>query len=322
MRHRRLVFTGPGAVAVEAFDPGPPGPGQVGLTTLVSAVSAGTEALLWSGLWPAGMAVDSLWDPTPRDQPYPLAYGYAAVGRVDTLGPGVDQHWLGRLAFVFGPHQSAFVVDVADLVALPPGLAPEDAVFLASLETALTLAQDAAPVAGEAVGLWGLGTVGLLTGLILGPSFAVKAWDPIELRRTLAARRGLDTGQPASGTCDVALELSGHPEAFDQALAALRFSGRLVVGSWYGARPVSVNLGGEFHRSRIHIVSSQVSSLNPGLSGRWTKARRLAAALDLAATLAPSSLVTHRFALEAAPEAYAQACDQSEKGLQVLFTYS
>jgi len=52
------------------------------------------------------------------------------------------------------------------------------------------------------------------------------------------------------------------------------YSGRVVIGSWYGSKPVQLDLGGAFHRSRIRLISSQVSSLAPELSGRWDKSRR------------------------------------------------
>lgn len=322
MTGRRLVFRAPGIVAAEAFDPGTPGTGQVRVKTLVSALSAGTESLLWQGLWPKDLPLDDLWAPGIGTADYPVAYGYAAVGRVEALGPGVGGEWLGKRVFSFTAHQNVSVSDVSRLIVLPSDLEPEDAVFLASMETALTLAQDAAPVTGETVGLWGLGTIGILTGALLKGRYRVNLWDRLPFRRDRAAAFGAGTvARPAAGSCDVSLELTGNPAALNEALAATRFSGRLILGSWYGGGTVPVDLGGAFHRSRIQILASQVSTVAPGLSGRWTKERRLAAALDLIGTLRPSALVTHRFPLDRGADAYRQACDTPDTGLQVLFTY-
>ena len=320
MADRRLVFLGPGTVAAELFDAGLPGPGEVSVKTGLSAISAGTEGLLWKGNWPPDVLLDPVWSRRPAA--YPVGYGYAAVGRVDKLGPGVDPAWKDRVVFSFTGHQSRVTLPLERLIPLPTGLPPEDGVFLAALETALTLVQDAAPVVGETVGVWGLGTIGMLASALASRSFRVLAWDSRPSRRNRAADLGIaEVVQPGPNSCDVVLELTGNPSALDEALGATRFSGRIVLGSWYGARPVPVTLGGRFHRSRIELVSSQVSTLSPVLSGRWTKERRYETVLNLAAVLRPSRLVTHRFSLDQAPQAYRQACDRPEEGLQVLFTY-
>jgi hypothetical protein len=44
-----------------------------------------------------------------------------------------------------------------------------------------------------------------------------------------------------------------------QALDGVGYHGRLVLGSWYGEKEVTLDLGGRFHRSHIQIISSQVS---------------------------------------------------------------
>lgn len=322
MADRRLVFLGPRTVAVEDFDPRAPGPGEVRIRTVTSAISAGSEGLLWKGTWPEGLPLDAVWNPQPGSAEYPVRYGYAAVSRVETLGEGVDPIWKGREVFSFTGHQSSATLAIDSLVPLPDGMSAEDGVFLASIETALALVQDAAPVAGELVGVWGLGTIGILSAALAARSFPVQAWDSVPFRRELAVWFGItEVSRPEPRSCDVVLELTGQPSALDEALLAARFSGRVVLGSFYPAGPVPVTLSGEFHRSRIALISSQVSTLSPELSGRWTKARRRNAAVGLAAVLHPSKLVTHRFPLGDAALAYSQACDHPENGLQVLFTY-
>ena len=319
---QELVFRGARSVGVEPLEALVPSPGEVGLKTLVTAISAGTEGLLWRGLWPEGVALDATLPEFQRPMTYPVRYGYASVGTIEAVGAGVDPTLGGRLAFSFTGHRSWSTLPVEQIRLLPAGMTAEDGVFLAAMETALTLVQDAAPVVGETVGIWGLGTIGLLAAPMLG-NFDLYAWDIEPFRRHLAAARGItQLEQPPVGLCDVTLELSGNPSALAQALAATRFSGRVIVGSWYGAKAVEVPLGMDFHRSRIQLQSSQVSSLNPSLSGRWTKDRRLSKALEWIDRLKPSGLVTHRFSLDDAEAAYQQACDSPGTGGQVLFTYS
>ena len=72
---------------------------------------------------------------------------------------------------------------------------------------------------------------------------------------------------------DLTLELSGSPEALGAAITLTRFSGRIVIGSWYGEKRAPIDLGGLFHRSRLKLISSQVSTIAPELSARWDKQR-------------------------------------------------
>ena len=42
--------------------------------------------------------------------------------------------------------------------------------------------------------------------------------------------------------------------------------------SWYGTKEVTLPLGAEFHRRRLRIRSTQVSTIAAALAGRWTVA--------------------------------------------------
>ncbi len=88
----------------------------------------------------------------------------------------------------------------------------------------------------------------------------------------------------------------------------------MLVASWYGSSPVTLPLGGRFHRRRLTIRSTQVSTIPAALSGRWTHDRRLAHAVDLAATLPLAALATDTVPFEQAGEGYARV-DARETGL-------
>jgi len=94
-----------------------------------------------------------------------------------------------------------------------------------------------------------------------------------------------------------------------------------VIGSWYGDRPVEVALGGRFHRSRMTLVSSQVSTIDPQLSGRWTGERRSTVAWRLLRDVDVDLLITHRFPLAEAAEAYALVDEHPDDAIQVLLDY-
>jgi threonine dehydrogenase-like Zn-dependent dehydrogenase len=122
---------------------------------------------------------------------------------------------------------------------------------------------------------------------------------------------------------DLVYECTGRPGVLEQAVSACGFSGRVVVGSWYGTKRAEIGLGGRFHRSRIQVVSSQVSTIAPELRGRWTKARRgdvaMNAVRDVQAFI--DTLVTRVAPLEEAEAVYDSIASDSSNDVQVLFDY-
>jgi threonine dehydrogenase-like Zn-dependent dehydrogenase len=77
---------------------------------------------------------------------------------------------------------------------------------------------------------------------------------------------------------------------------------------------VTLPLGGAFHRRRLTIRSSQVSTIPASLRGRWTRERRREVARELLAELPLEAVATHEFPFEAASSAY-EALDQGREGL-------
>ena len=143
------------------------------------------------------------------------------------------------------------------------------------------------------------------------------------LRRSQALTWGATAALPpddlaAVAPVDLTYELSGNPAALDTAIALTGYAGRIVVGSWYGAKRAPIDLGGRFHRSRLHLVSSQVSTIDPALSGRWDKTRRFEVAWQMLRTLDTAPLITHRYRLADAAAAYRQIDQHPAATLQVL----
>jgi threonine dehydrogenase-like Zn-dependent dehydrogenase len=124
-----------------------------------------------------------------------------------------------------------------------------------------------------------------------------------------------------NGSADLTFELSGRPETLNDALAITGFSGRIVIGSWYGEKRAKIDLGGTFHRSRIKLISSQVSTVAPELSGRWNKARRFNTAWKALQRIQPEKWITHRLPVEDAKEAYRLLDENPQETIQVRFDY-
>jgi threonine dehydrogenase-like Zn-dependent dehydrogenase len=341
MERQALYFTGPRQVALQSEPIPSPAFGQVLVQTIMSAISPGTELLVYRGLAPADLARDETITALAGDFSFPLNYGYAAVGRVLELGPGVAPVWKDRLVFAFQPHASHFLAAPDELLGLPAGLKPEEAVFFPNMETAVTFLLDGRPLLGEQVAIFGQGIVGLLLTAVLGrwPLSSLVTLDLYPRRRLLSEdlgahlsldpsapdalgrlAAGLQVGGPYPGA-DLCYEISGSPAALDQAIAATGFNGRIVIGSWYGLKRSDLNLGGRFHRSRMRLISSQVSSLNPELSGRWNKTRRFQVTWQMLAEVQPARFITQRFPIAQAAQAFELLDRHPEDAIQVILTY-
>ena len=307
----------------------------------VSAISAGTELLVYCGRFPASLLLDAAIPALARPFSYPVAYGYASVGQVVEVGREANKELLNRPVFCFHPHESHYTIHQDQLILLPSDIEPIDAAFLAAMETAVNFLMDGQPVIGEKVAVFGLGVIGLLATALLSqlPLGDLAVLDPCALRRRSAEAAGapisLDPGAPhaleelnkrlksVSGEAgaDLVYELSGNPAALNQAIGIAGAGARIVIGSWYGTKKAELDLGGGFHRNRIKLISSQVSTLAPQFSARWTKSRRLQVAMDMIRQVKPGRFVTHRFNVRQAAEAYELLDKQPHEAMQVLLTY-
>jgi 2-desacetyl-2-hydroxyethyl bacteriochlorophyllide A dehydrogenase len=312
----------------------PPGPGEVRIRSITSAISHGTEMLVYRGEVPADLPLDL---PTfAGDFSFPIKHGYATVGRVLDAGAGVEHLSPGDLLFVHHPHQETFAVPADLPVRLPDGTDPTVGLFFANLETALNVVHDTPLHLGETALVFGQGVVGLLVTQLLKRAGAdrVLAVEPIERRRELALEVGADAAlEPgedllervleATGGrgADVAVEASTSGAALQAAVDAAAAEGTVVVASWYGTKPVTLSLGGHFHRGRVRVRSSQVGRIAPELGPRWDRARRTEAVLGLIPRLRLAELVSHRIPFEEAPRAYRLVDEDPGETVQVVLTY-
>ncbi len=172
----------------------------------------------------------------------------------------------------------------------------------------------------------GLGAVGVLVAALLARAGAVVLGsEPDPARRAAAAAFGVRAVDPddiaevvAAATggrgADLVVEASGNPPALASSLGLLAHEGTALVCSWYGTKPVALPLGAAFHRRRLALRSTQVSTLPAALSSRWDRRRRAELAWRLARELPLPVLATHAFSFEQAAEAYACA-DRKDDGL-------
>ena len=342
MNRKTLYFTAPRQIELREETLPAPGADEVLVETTCSAISAGTEMLIYQGRFPRNVETDSVISGLRGGFRYPMAYGYASVGKVVKVGTSLDQDLVDQLVFAFQPHTSHFICKPETLILVPQSLFPETACFLPNMETAVNLVQDGAPILGERVLVLGQGVVGLLTASLLSefPLEKLITVDRFELRRQMSdiERYANHVTRPTSldpdsenfreqahsflqQGADLTFELSGNPAALNDAITLTAFSGRIVIGSWYGEKQAEVDLGSSFHRSRIKLISSQVSTISPELSGRWDKARRFDVAWNSLERIKPEKWITHRFALDQAEEAYRLLDENPQETIQILITY-
>lgn len=332
-----LYFTAPREVMLRREEVPPPSPGEVQVRSIISGISAGTEMLFYRGNVDEGSPLDTSIPSLREGLMRPFKYGYATVGAVESAGENVPQSWKGRTVFSFHSHESLFNASPGDLIPVPPGIGAEDAVMLPATETALSLVMDAAPLVGERAVVMGQGVIGLLTTAILSfmPLSRLVTTDLISLRRERSLALGADASVDPSGVtkdaleaagltsgpADLVLELTGNPEALELATHMCGLEGRIVVGSWYGNQAFSCPLGEDFHRRRLRIISSQVSTIGGALSPRWTKERRIEEAWRMVSRIRPSRLITHRLPFGKAPSAYRLLDENAADAIQVILEY-
>ena len=334
MKARQLWFVGTAEVEIREQEIGYPAADEILVRTQYSGISAGTEMLVYRGQLPGDIALDaSIAALKDKGNSYPLMYGYACVGRIEAVGSAVDSKIQGKLIFAFQPHVSHFICRQEHVVLLPDDLPEEAGIFLANMETAVSLLIDAQPKANESVAVIGLGIVGQLVNCLMQdyPVKKVIVTDRIAGRRELAtqtsgfksfdpdAREFLD--EIGEEGVELVFELSGNPQALNLAIQICGFAGRIIVGSWYGNKTSELKLGGRFHRNRISIISSQVSTIHPDYSAVWTREKRLKKALESIVSLHPEQFISHRFHITKAVDAYRTLDMEAEQVMQVIFTY-
>jgi NADPH:quinone reductase-like Zn-dependent oxidoreductase len=265
---------------------------EVLVRTLYSGVSRGTEALVHHGRVPRSEH-DRMRAPFQMGEfPFPVKYGYMAVGRVED-GPG---DLVGKTVFCLHPHQDLFRVPVEAVTVVPEGIPAERATLAANMETAINILWDGRPCLGDRITVIGAGVLGSLVSYLAAqiPGADVTLVDVLASRATVAEALGVSffQAEPRPGPAtvdesllgsDLVIHTSGSPRGLASALVAAGPEARIVEASWYGDREVNVALGAEFHSQRLELRSSQVGQIPPHQARRWTHRRRLELALRLLA---------------------------------------
>ncbi len=278
---RALWYVAPGKAEVREERLPPSAPGNVRVRALYGAVSRGTEALIFNGRVPQGEFQRMRAPFMAGNFPFPVKYGYATVGRVET------GDMRGRVVFALHPHQTLFDIPASAAAPIPDNVPPQRAVLAANMETALNAIWDAAPGPTGRIAVVGGGVVGALVAFLCArtPGSEVTLIDINPARAELARKLGVGFATPdaAKGECAFVFHTSASAAGLTSALSLAADEATVLELSWYGDAPVPVPLGGAFHSRRLKLVSSQVGKVAPSRRKTTTHAQRLSEALGLLA---------------------------------------
>ena len=321
MNGQRIVFTGPGQAALQAFEVPRPGPGQVLVRTTRTLVSAGTEIKSFLGL------------PHGEPRPYPRTSGYSHVGVVEQVGPGVESVKSGdRIATIKG-HASHVLVDLSRggeagewLQPVPDDVTDSQATFTVLGSVAMHGVRKAAFRLGESCLLAGQGVVGQLVGQLarLDGARPVIGMDLDPARLEASRASGIDRqvlvergDVPAAeqevldltggGGVNVAIDCTATTEAFPGLLRMAAMQGRIVVlGSLVGT--VEISLFDEIQLKELTIIGAHQpkAPTQPHPTNPWTQSANRALVLGLIGDqrLRVDHLISHEAPASEAPALY------------------
>jgi len=263
----------------------------VQVAALFGAISRGTERLVHAGRVPATEYRRMRAPHMAGAFPFPVKYGYATVGRVES-GPA---ELCGRTVFALHPHQDFFNMPVESVLPVPDGIPPTRAVLAANMETAVNAYWDGMPCACDRIAVVGGGLLGMLCAYLCAriPGAEVTVVDVVPSRGELARRIGARFASTANDLtdCDIVFHTSGTAAGLAAALRIAGDESPIIELSWYGSGEIAAPLGEAFHSRRLRVLSSQVGKVAPSHRPRWSPARRLAAALALLRDSAVDALI-------------------------------
>jgi NADPH:quinone reductase-like Zn-dependent oxidoreductase len=258
-----------------------PGPSEVRVRALCGALSRGTERLVLGGHVPASEFERMRAPFMGGNFPFPVKYGYSIVGLVEAGPAGLE----GQVVFALHPHQNLFNVPSSAVVRLPDGLPHSRAVLAANMETALNAVWDGAPGPADRIAIVGAGAVGALVAFlcarIAGTEVTLVDINPARAEVARKLDVGFATPERAPANCDLVFQASASASGLATALNSCGEEATVLDLSWYGEGQIGVPLGAAFHSRRLRLISSQVGQVAPSRRPRWTRNRRLAAALSL-----------------------------------------
>jgi len=241
----------------------------------------------------------------------------APCGSCDACVAGDTQRCVRGPAMVMGIGRDGgmadeCVVPSSALVRLPTGVAVRDACLVEPLAVAVHGVRRGRVIGGQHVGIIGSGSIGLaatVAAQAAGAEVAISARH--DRQREAADRLG---AQPldASREYDIVVDAAGTSASLAQAVDRCRSGGTIVMLATYWDGDLAV--------PSTSLSMKEISLVPATMYGRVGPSRDV----DVAAALLASrpeiadAIITHRFPLDAAAEAFAVAADRSAGAIKVV----
>lgn len=319
---KALVLTGPHQLVLQELPIPTPGPGQVLVRHVVTAISTGSEVIRYL----AGAGPDM---------------GYLGAGVVEAVGPGVEHLRIGDRVRTSGPHHEYVLTSVEGALPIPDGV-PFDQAAYAYLPTLVLHALRLCDYRlGETACVVGQGVVGLMGSALataLSIPLIVLDTEPsrLETARQLGIFHALNPRAPDFATSlsalvgnkgiDVTVDATGSYHGLVQAMELTRRWGRVAILGIYRPDPPDPAMAARlhqaylqnFHSKELRLVgcSNDPAESYPAHIWRFSIHDNTRQSLDLLGqgkfTLAPA--ITHRFTPADGPTLY-DRLGQREAGL-------
>lgn len=335
MKAKRIVFTQVNRAELLDWEVESPGPGQALVKTAFTAVSAGTERANLTGdanINPASQASVS----------FPRYAGYSGAGVVMAVGPGVTRVKVGdRVGIHWGSHLSWQTLPEENLHKLPDSVSlQEAAVTFISTFSAAAL-RKLHPALGESILVMGLGILGQFAVQLARANGMVPviAADPKPERRALALTLGADYAldptadgfaekvkELTGGGANMAIEVTGHGEALNQALDCMKPFGRVALLGCTRDSNFTLDYYRKVHFPGITLVGAHTAA-RPALQSNsdvWTYDDDFSAIFKLiqGGRLDYKKMVSEIHSPAEAPAVYARLAENTDFPIGLLFDWS
>lgn len=328
-----IVFTAPCRVEVQRLVLPDIGPRDVGVRTIYSGVSLGTERHCLLGTYNLGgeghMAERA-------QEVYPFVTGYQKSGIVDRVGSEVSRFKVGDRVLLsrtllldqelarhsWSGHTGYSVVNEDDAWLLPDNADLEEASLFVMAGVGMHGNRLANVGAGDVVAIFGQGMIGQMSAQFARLRGArVIACDLIEKRVQAAERYSADvavnasTGdfpaavrRAASDGADVVTDTTGLAKMFGSCLELVRREGKIILQGYY-PNPIVI----DFHPTH----AKRVAVFFPCA---WDDSGDVARVLgERRVVIRP--LITHRFSYRQAPEAYRLVLEEADDIIAMVFDW-
>jgi 2-desacetyl-2-hydroxyethyl bacteriochlorophyllide A dehydrogenase len=274
MKTTRALMPGPYEVGFEELELRAPGPGELLIETEASAISAGTELAIYTGIhqW--------LADPGRSWPKFPFTPGYSAVGRVLELGEGIEKFSVGDRVVWPGRHEHHALVSTSNargIWHIGEQVSAQVAACALLARFPLTALVQSGQILGQSVAVLGLGMIGQTTLRLFAAAgaYPLIGIDPLAGRRAWAeSTAGVKTIDPTdidlrsalrelnNGELpDIVVDATGAPNAVRSAMHAVTDGGRVVmVGSPRGIAG-DVDFYWDLHGRSITLVGAHGSAI-------------------------------------------------------------